>query len=31
MDTITLVLLLFISTVVIGGIGGFIWAIRNED
>ncbi len=30
MDTTTLVLLVFISLVVIVGIGGFIWAIKND-
>jgi len=31
MDTTTLVLLVFISGVVIVGIGGFVWAINQKD
>jgi nitrogen fixation-related uncharacterized protein len=30
MDTTTLVLLIFIGSVVAVGIGGFIWAIKND-
>ncbi len=31
MDTTTLILLIFISAVVIVGIGGFIWAVNKDD
>jgi len=31
MNTITFVLLIFITLVVIVGIGGFIWAVNKED
>jgi nitrogen fixation-related uncharacterized protein len=31
MDSTTLILLIFISAVVIVGIGGFIWAVNKED
>lgn len=31
MNTITFVLLTFITLVVIVGIGGFIWAVNKED
>jgi nitrogen fixation-related uncharacterized protein len=31
MDTTTLVLLIFITAVVVVGIGGFLWALNKED
>ncbi len=31
MDSTTLILLTFIATVVVVGLGGFIWAALKED
>lgn len=31
MDITTLILLVFITLVVIVGIGGFIWAVNKDD